>query len=161
MRASTSGSLRSVWTRRSPFRRLRAHRRGAGRHGGGRRGGPAGARVLSDPECFEEESQLERPAGVPPSTTPPRGVARPKGPPHSPAPAITRTSARWRRKQSILRTRQRRPDLYARTWSFLQGGSKASNGSWTMKPPNSNATFVYRFPLYFFRPPAATMTAQS
>ena len=51
--------------------------------------------VLSDPECFEEEWHGRK---VPP-------ILR---------SGDHKNIARWRRKQSILRTRQRRPDLYAR-----------------------------------------------
>ena len=68
--------------------------------------------VLSDPECFEEESHwngmLEYPQYSRPETWHGRTV-----------PPILRSGdhkniARWWRKQSILRTRQRRPDLYAK-----------------------------------------------
>ena len=68
--------------------------------------------VLSDPECFQEESHysglLEHPQYSRPETWHGRTV-----------PPILRSGdhkniARWRRKQSILRTRQRRPDLYAK-----------------------------------------------
>ena len=66
--------------------------------------------VLSDPECFEEESHwngmLEYPQYSRPETWHGRTV-----------PPILRSGdhkniARWRRKQSILRTWRRRPDLY-------------------------------------------------
>ena len=66
--------------------------------------------VLSDPECFEEESHwngmLEYPQYSRPETWHGRSV-----------PPILRSGdhkniARWRRKQSILRTWRRRPDLY-------------------------------------------------
>ena len=66
--------------------------------------------VLSDPECFEDESHwnglLEYPQYSRPEVW--HGLAVPK---------ILLSGhhgnvARWRRKQSILRTRQRRPDMY-------------------------------------------------
>ena len=68
--------------------------------------------VLSDPECFEEESHWNGLLEYPQYSRPEEWHGR-KGPP------ILRSGdhkniARWRRKQSILRTRQRRPDLYAR-----------------------------------------------
>lgn len=68
--------------------------------------------VLPDPECFEEESHwnglLEYPQYSRPAVWQNREV-----------PPILRSGnhvniARWRRKQSLLRTRQRRPDLYAK-----------------------------------------------
>ena len=67
--------------------------------------------VLPDPECFEEESHfhgmLEYPQYSRPEVWHGRSV-----------PPILLSGhhaniARWRRKQAILRTRQRRPDLYA------------------------------------------------
>ena len=67
--------------------------------------------VLSDPECFENESHwnglLEYPQ-----------YSRPEDWHGRKVPAILRSGdhkkiARWRRTQAILRTRQRRPDLYA------------------------------------------------
>ena len=66
--------------------------------------------VLSDPECFEDESHfnglLEYPQYTRPETWHGRTV-----------PPILRSGnhakvAQWRRKQAILRTRQRRPDMY-------------------------------------------------
>ena len=66
--------------------------------------------VLPDPECFQEESHysgmLEYPQYSRPETWHGRSV-----------PPILRSGdhkniARWRRKQSILRTWRRRPDLY-------------------------------------------------
>ena len=66
--------------------------------------------VLSDPECFEDESHwnglLEYPQYSRPEVW--HGLSVPK---------ILLSGhhgnvARWRRKQSILRTRQRRPDMY-------------------------------------------------
>ena len=65
--------------------------------------------VLSDPECFEDESHfnglLEYPQYTRPETWHGRTV-----------PPILRSGnhakvAQWRRKQAILRTRQRRPDM--------------------------------------------------
>ena len=67
--------------------------------------------VLPDPECFEDESHfngmLEYPQYSRPEVWHGRAV-----------PSVLLSGhhaniARWRRKQSILRTRQRRPDLYA------------------------------------------------
>lgn len=66
--------------------------------------------VLSDPECFENESHwnglLEYPQYSRPEVWHGRAV---------PPELLTGDHARverWRRKQSLLRTRQRRPDLY-------------------------------------------------
>ena len=68
--------------------------------------------VLADPECFEDESHwagtLEYPQYSRPAVWHEREV-----------PPILRSGdharvARWRRKQSILRTRERRPDMYAK-----------------------------------------------
>ena len=66
--------------------------------------------VLSDPACFQEESHwnglLEYPQYSRPEVWHGRAV---------PAELLTGDHAgveRWRRKQSLLRTRQRRPDLY-------------------------------------------------
>ena len=68
--------------------------------------------VLADAECFENESHwdglLEYPQYSRPEAWHGRSV-----------PEVLTTGdhakiARWRRKQSILRTRQRRPDMYAR-----------------------------------------------
>ena len=68
--------------------------------------------VLSDPECFEEESHWSGLLEYPQYSRPEEWHGRK-------VPPILRSGdhkniARWRRKQSILRTRQRRPDLYAR-----------------------------------------------
>ena len=68
--------------------------------------------VLSDPECFEEESHWNGLLEYPQYSRPEEWHGRR-------VPPILRSGdhksiARWRRKQSILRTRQRRPDLYAR-----------------------------------------------
>ena len=66
--------------------------------------------VLSDPECFQNESHwdglLEYPQYSRPEVWHGRAV---------PPPLLTGDHAgveRWRRKQSLLRTRERRPDLY-------------------------------------------------
>ena len=68
--------------------------------------------VLSDPECFEEESHwnglLEYPQ-----------YSRPAVWHDRPVPEILTSGdhakvARWRKKQSILRTMRRRPDLFAK-----------------------------------------------
>ena len=68
--------------------------------------------VLSDPSCYENESHwngmLEAPQYSRPEVWHDRAV-----------PAILRSGNhakvdQWRRKQSILRTRHRRPDLYAK-----------------------------------------------
>ena len=68
--------------------------------------------VLPDPECFEEESHyngmLEYPQYSRPEVWHDRAV-----------PSILLSGhhaniAKWRRKQALLRTRTRRPDLYAR-----------------------------------------------
>lgn len=68
--------------------------------------------VLPDPECFQDESHwnglLEYPQYSRPAVWQDREV-----------PPILRSGnhvsiAEWRRKQSILRTRRRRPDLYAK-----------------------------------------------
>ena len=68
--------------------------------------------VLSDPACFEDESHwnglLEYPQ-----------YSRPAVWHERPVPEILLSGnhekvARWRRKQSILRTMHRRPDLFAR-----------------------------------------------
>ena len=68
--------------------------------------------VLSDPSCYENESHwdgmLEAPQYSRPETWHERSV-----------PAILRSGhhenvEKWRRKQAILRTRERRPDLYAK-----------------------------------------------
>ena len=68
--------------------------------------------VLSDPECFEDESHWNGLLEYPQYSRPEEWHGRR-------VPPILRSGdhkniARWRRKQSILRTRQRRPDLYAK-----------------------------------------------
>ena len=68
--------------------------------------------VLSDAACFEEESHYNSLLEYPQYSRPEEWHGRK-------VPPILRSGdhkniARWRRKQSILRTRQRRPDLYAR-----------------------------------------------
>ena len=67
--------------------------------------------VLGDPECFEDESHwnglLEYPQFTRPETWHDRAV---------PADLLTGSHAgvaRWRRKQALLRTRTRRPDMFA------------------------------------------------
>ena len=67
--------------------------------------------VLSDPECFQNESHWDGLLEYPQYSRPEDWHGRK-------VPAILRSGdhkkiARWRRKQAILRTRQRRPDLYA------------------------------------------------
>ncbi len=64
--------------------------------------------VLSDPSCYENESQLEAPQYSRPEVWHGRAV-----------PSILLSGhhanvEKWRRKQAILRTRERRPDLYAK-----------------------------------------------
>jgi len=68
--------------------------------------------VLSDPECFQEESHWAGLLEYPQYTRPEEwhGLT---------VPPILRSGdhksiARWRRKQAILRTRDRRPDMYAK-----------------------------------------------
>ena len=66
--------------------------------------------VLSDPECFEEESHWNGMLEYPQYSRPEAWHGRT-------VPPILRSGdhkniARWRRKQSILRTWRRRPDLY-------------------------------------------------
>ena len=68
--------------------------------------------VLSDPECFEEESHWNGLLEYPQYSRPEEWHGRR-------VPAILRSGdhkniARWRRKQAIVRTRDRRPDMYAR-----------------------------------------------
>lgn len=67
--------------------------------------------VLSDPECFEEESHwaglLEYPQYSRPAVWHDRSV------PEILTSGNHEKVARWRRKQSILRTMRRRPDLFA------------------------------------------------
>ena len=68
--------------------------------------------VLSDPECFEDESHFNGMLEYPQYSRPEEWHGRR-------VPEILRSGnhakiAQWRRKQSILRTRQRRPDLYAK-----------------------------------------------
>ena len=68
--------------------------------------------VLPDPECFEDESHYNGMLEYPQYSRPElwHGLQVP--------PVLLSghhaNIAKWRRKQSILRTRQRRPDLYAR-----------------------------------------------
>lgn len=68
--------------------------------------------VLADPECFEEESHFNGMLEYPQYSRPEEWHGRK-------VPEILRSGnhakiAQWRRKQSILRTRERRPDLYAK-----------------------------------------------
>ena len=68
--------------------------------------------VLADAECFENESHWDGLLEYPQYSRPEVWHARA-------VPEVLTTGdhakiARWRRKQSILRTRQRRPDLYER-----------------------------------------------
>ena len=68
--------------------------------------------VLPDPECFEEESHWNGMLEYPQYSRPEEWHGRK-------VPAVLLSGhhaniARWRRKQSILRTRDRRPDLYAK-----------------------------------------------
>ena len=68
--------------------------------------------VLADPECFEDESHWNGMLEYPQYSRPEEWHGRK-------VPSILLSGhhaniARWRRKQSILRTRDRRPDLYAR-----------------------------------------------
>ena len=68
--------------------------------------------VLADPECFEDESHWNGMLEYPQYSRPEEWHGRR-------VPAILLSGhhaniAKWRRKQSILRTRDRRPDLYAK-----------------------------------------------
>ena len=68
--------------------------------------------VLPDPECFQEESFWDGMLEYPQYSRPEEWHGRK-------VPAILLSGnhaniAKWRRKQSLLRTRSRRPDLYAR-----------------------------------------------
>ena len=68
--------------------------------------------VLSDPECFEDESHFNGMLEYPQYSRPEEWHGRK-------VPEILRSGnhakiAQWRRKQSILRTRERRPDMYAK-----------------------------------------------
>ena len=68
--------------------------------------------VLSDPECFTDESHwdglLEYPQYSRPEVWHDRRV------PPSSSLGHHANIAKWRRKQAILRTRDRRPDMYER-----------------------------------------------
>ena len=119
MRASTSGSSTSVWTRRSPS----ATSVLTGGELPAMVVADAVARlvpgVLSDPECFEDESHWNGLLEYPQYSRPEEWHGRT-------VPPILRSGhqaniARWRRKQSILRTRQRRPD-YMKSWTSAQAG---------------------------------------
>ena len=66
--------------------------------------------VLPDPECYEDESHWNGMLEYPQYSRPEEWHGRK-------VPAILLSGhhaniAKWRRKQSILRTRERRPDLY-------------------------------------------------
>ena len=68
--------------------------------------------VLSDPECFENESHWNGLLEYPQYSRPEEWHGRR-------VPDVLRSGnhklvEQWRRKQSILRTRLRRPDLYAK-----------------------------------------------
>ena len=68
--------------------------------------------VLSDPECFEDESHWNGMLEYPQYSRPEEWHGRK-------VPPILRSGdhksiAKWRRKQSIIRTRDRRPDMYAK-----------------------------------------------
>lgn len=68
--------------------------------------------VLADPECFEDESHWNGMLEYPQYSRPDEWHGRK-------VPSILLSGhhaniAKWRRKQSIIRTRDRRPDLYAR-----------------------------------------------
>ena len=68
--------------------------------------------VLSDPECFEDESHFNGMLEYPQYSRPEEWHGRK-------VPEILRSGnhakiAQWRRKQSILRTRERRPDMSAK-----------------------------------------------
>ncbi len=67
--------------------------------------------VLSDPECFTDESHWDGLLEYPQYSRPEVWHART-------VPPILLSGhhanvAKWRRKQAILRTRERRPDMYA------------------------------------------------
>ena len=66
--------------------------------------------VLSDPECFQDESFWDGMLEYPQYSRPEEWHGR-KVPPILLSGNHAKVAA-WRRKQSILRTRQRRPDLY-------------------------------------------------
>lgn len=105
--------------------------------------------VLSDPECFEEESHWNGLLEYPSTPAPRSGTAG-----RSP---ILRSGdhkniARWRRKQSILRTRQRRPDLYARLDLSSKEDQKLLR-ELDEEAPNSNAIICLQVSPLLFRPP--------
>ena len=96
-------------------------------------------------ECVDEEISI---GDFVPPVFPPRGVARPEGPPHSPL----RRSQEHRplAAQAVHPPHPPAPPGSLRqTGSFLQGGSKAATGAGRGSPPILTQSFVYRFPLYF------------
>ena len=66
--------------------------------------------VLPDPECFQEESHWDGLLEYPQYSRP--EVWRERRVPPVLLSGDHARIARWRRKQSILRTRARRPDMY-------------------------------------------------
>lgn len=103
--------------------------------------------VLSDPECFEEESHWNGLLEYPQYSRPEEWHGR-KVPPHSPL----RRSQEHRplAAQAVHPPHPPAPPRSLRqTGSFLQGGSKAATGAGRGSPPILTQSFVYRFPLYF------------
>ena len=68
--------------------------------------------VLSDPECFEEESHFNGLLEYPQYSRP--EVWHGKAVPPILLSGHHANIQKWRRKQSLIRTRQRRPDMYAK-----------------------------------------------
>ena len=66
--------------------------------------------VLSDPECFEEESHFNGMLDYPQYSRP--EVWHDRAVPSILLSGHHENIKKWRRKQSIIRTRQRRPDMY-------------------------------------------------
>lgn len=106
--------------------------------------------VLSDPECFEEESHWNGLLEYPQYSRPEEWHGR-KVPPFS-APAITRTSpvggASSPSSAPASAARISTPD-----WIFPPRRIKSCCGSWTRKPPNSNAIICLQVSPLLFRPP--------